>query len=69
MDCKSYDKGGKMSVVEKLVNWERKKCIEVFFENGSDIKARVASLSNDTNEENNTVVWTLKLHPLKRNIA
>ena len=40
MECKSYDTGGKMSVVEKLVNWEPNKCIEVFFENGSDVSRK-----------------------------
>ena len=51
MGYKIYDTSGKLSVLENLMNGEAKKVIEVFFENGDEVKTRVASLavgSNDT---------------------
>ena len=43
-ECDVYDVRGKLSVVEKVVNGEAKKDINIFFEKGDNIKARVVSI-------------------------
>ena len=51
MGYKIYDTSGKSSVLENLKNGEAKKVIEVFFENGDEVKTRVASLAVGSNDK------------------